>query len=385
MRELIHSNRMKANFHLIKKSLGMDWPRRKTKAVFIGGVQIGGGAPVVIQSMTKTDTRNVRATITQINRLTQTGCQIVRVGIPDEEAALALREIKREIALPLIADIHFQPRLALLALEYGVDGLRINPGTIGPRAKLKEIVGLAKERQVPIRIGVNAGSLEKELLAKYGQPTAEAMVESALRHIRLLEDMDFDLIKVSLKASDIARTVAAYRLLAQQVDYPFHAGITEAGPLLRGTIKSVAGLTLLLREGLVDTLRISLTAPPEKEVRVAQLLLASLGLGSFGPELISCPICSRCEVDLAQIAKKVEESLSGIRESITVAVMGCMVNGPGEAREADVGVACGRGVGVIFKKGRVLRKVKEEMIVTELLKEVQEFLRDRSDRRKKEK
>lgn len=369
---------MKDNFDLFPKTLLKEWPRRKTRAVFIGGLQVGGGAPIVIQSMTKTDTRDIRATVSQINRLSLVGCQLVRVAVPNEEAALALREIKREIDLPLIADIHFQPKLALLALEYGVDGLRINPGTIGPREKIKEIVHRARQRQVPIRIGVNAGSLEKELLAKYGQPTAEAMVESALRHIRLLEDMDFNLIKVSLKASDIARTVAAYRLLAQQVDYPFHAGITEAGPLLRGTIKSVAGLTLLLREGLVDTLRISLTASPEDEVRVAQLLLASLGLGSFGPELISCPICSRCEVDLARIVKEVEDSLAGIRGAITVAVMGCMVNGPGEAREADLGVACGRGVGVIFKKGKVLRKVKEEMIVAELLKEVRAFIRDKS-------
>jgi len=330
----------------------------------------------VVQSMTKTDTRDVKATVAQIHRLQQTGCEVVRVAVPDEKAALALREIKREIALPLIADIHFQPRLALLALESGIDGLRINPGTIGSRDKVKEIVQAARERQVPIRIGVNAGSLEKDLLKKYGEPSAEAMVESALRHIRLLEDSGFELIKVSLKASDVGRTVAAYRLLARKIDYPFHAGITEAGPLLRGTIKSTVGLTLLLKEGLVDTLRVSLTSSPEDEVRVGYLILSSTGLRSFGPELISCPICSRCEVDLSTIVRQIEDRLVGIKAALTVAVMGCMVNGPGEAKEADLGVACGREVGVIFKKGRVLRKVREEAIVEELIKEINTVIRN---------
>jgi len=330
----------------------------------------------VVQSMTKTDTRDVKATVAQIHRLQQTGCEVVRVAVPDEKAALALREIKREIALPLIADIHFQPRLALLALESGIDGLRINPGTIGSRDKVKEIVQAARERQGPIRIGVNAGSLEKDLLKKYGEPSAEAMVESALRHIRLLEDSGFELIKVSLKASDVGRTVAAYRLLARKIDYPFHAGITEAGPLLRGTIKSTVGLTLLLKEGLVDTLRVSLTSSPEDEVRVGYLILSSTGLRSFGPELISCPICSRCEVDLSTIVRQIEDRLVGIKAALTVAVMGCMVNGPGEAKEADLGVACGREVGVIFKKGRVLRKVREEAIVEELIKEINTVIRN---------
>ena len=330
----------------------------------------------MVQSMTKTDTRDVKATVAQIHRLQQTGCEVVRVAVPDEKAALALREIKREIALPLIADIHFQPRLALLALESGIDGLRINPGTIGSRDKVKEIVQAARERQGPIRIGVNAGSLEKDLLKKYGEPSAEAMVESALRHIRLLEDSGFELIKVSLKASDVGRTVAAYRLLARKIDYPFHAGITEAGPLLRGTIKSTVGLTLLLKEGLVDTLRVSLTSSPEDEVRVGYLILSSTGLRSFGPELISCPICSRCEVDLSTIVRQIEDRLVGIKAALTVAVMGCMVNGPGEAKEADLGVACGREVGVIFKKGRVLRKVREEAIVEELIKEINTVIRN---------
>ncbi|MCP2619936.1 flavodoxin-dependent (E)-4-hydroxy-3-methylbut-2-enyl-diphosphate synthase [Candidatus Aminicenantes bacterium AC-334-K16] len=367
---------MKNNCQLLRKQFSFEWPRRQTRAIFIGHVQIGGGAPIVVQSMTKTDTRDVKATVAQIHRLQQTGCEVVRVAVPDEKAALALREIKREIALPLIADIHFQPRLALLALESGIDGLRINPGTIGSRDKVKEIVQAARERQVPIRIGVNAGSLEKDLLKKYGEPSAEAMVESALRHIRLLEDSGFELIKVSLKASDVGRTVAAYRLLARKIDYPFHAGITEAGPLLRGTIKSTVGLTLLLKEGLVDTLRVSLTSSPEDEVRVGYLILSSTGLRSFGPELISCPICSRCEVDLSTIVRQIEDRLVGIKAALTVAVMGCMVNGPGEAKEADLGVACGREVGVIFKKGRVLRKVREEAIVEELIKEINTVIRN---------
>lgn len=359
------------------------WPRRRTRPIFIGEVQIGGGAPIVIQSMTKTDTRNVKKTINQIYRLQKAGCEVVRLAIPDEEAAQALKIIKKEATIPLIADIHFQPRLALLALENGVDGLRINPGTIGPLQKVKEIVKEARERRVPIRIGVNAGSLEKDLLEKYGGPTAEALVTSALRHIKRLEDMDFDLIKVSLKASDVLRTVSAYRLLAPEVDYPFHVGITEAGPLLRGTIKSSVGIALLLSEGLVDTLRVSLTAPPEEEVKVGHLILSSMKIRSFGPELISCPTCSRCEVDLLKLVKEIESRVEDIDCPITMAVMGCMVNGPGEAKEADVGVACGRGIGVIFKKGKILRKVKEDKIVEELIQEIKIMCRDKSNKRKK--
>jgi len=257
-----------------------------------------------------------------------------------------------------------------VALESGVDGLRINPGTIGPLQKVREIVKEARRRRIPIRIGVNAGSLEKDLLAKYGEPTAEAMVASALHQIRRLEDMDFDLIKVSLKASDVWRTLSAYQLLAQEVDYPFHVGITEAGPLLRGTVKSSVGIALLLRQGLVDTLRVSLTSPPEEEVRVAKLILSAMKIRSWGPELISCPTCSRCEVDLLKIVKEIESWLENIDCRLTIAVMGCMVNGPGEAKDADLGVACGRGTGVIFKKGRILRKVKEAKIVDELKQEI---------------
>ncbi|OQX54414.1 MAG: 4-hydroxy-3-methylbut-2-en-1-yl diphosphate synthase [Candidatus Aminicenantes bacterium 4484_214] len=358
------------NSCLSGKSQFVSWPRRRTRPVFVGDVQIGGGAPIVIQSMTKTDTRDVEKTIKQVRRLQEVGCEVVRLAIPDEEAARALKKIKNETAIPLIADIHFQPRLALVALESGVDGLRINPGTIGPLQKVREIVKEARRQRIPIRIGVNAGSLEKDLLAKYGEPTAEAMVASALHQIRRLEDMDFDLIKVSLKASDVWRTLSAYQLLAQEVDYPFHVGITEAGPLLRGTVKSSVGIALLLRQGLVDTLRVSLTSPPEEEVRVAKLILSAMKIRSWGPELISCPTCSRCEVDLLKVVKEIESWLENIDCRLTIAVMGCMVNGPGEAKDADLGVACGRGTGVIFKKGRILRKVKEAKIVDELKQEI---------------
>jgi (E)-4-hydroxy-3-methylbut-2-enyl-diphosphate synthase len=344
--------------------------RRKTKRIKVGNVLIGGGAPIVVQSMTKTDTRDRRATLRQIRRLEKAGCEIVRLAIPDEEAAEAFAEMKNKAKIPLIADIHFDHRLALKCLEKGADGLRINPGNIGSKAKVREVANEAKDRNVPIRIGVNSGSLEKDLLQKHGSATAEAMVESALRHVRILEDMDFTQIKISLKASDVIRTVCAYQILAEHVDYPFHAGITEAGSLIRGTVKSAAGLALILREGLADTIRVSLTAAPEEEVRVGYLILSSLGIRSRGPNVISCPICGRCEVDLFRIASRIEKQLVSIQTPLDVAIMGCMVNGPGEAKEADIGLACGRGVGVIFKKGKLLRRVNEERIVHEFVKEV---------------
>lgn len=349
----------------------MTWKRRKTRQLKIGDVLIGGGAPIVVQSMTKTDTRDVQATLHQIKKLEAAGCEIVRLAVPDMEAAGVLSEIKKKTAIPIVADIHFDYRLALAAMRAGVDGLRINPGNIGARGKVREIVAMAKERNIPIRIGVNAGSLEKNLLEKYGEASPEAMAESAMEHIQILEDLNFDLIKVSLKASDIHRTLEASRLLADKVSYPFHAGITESGGLLAGSIKSAAGLTLLLREGLADTIRVSLTADPQEEVRAGYLILSSLGIRQHGPILISCPVCGRCEVDLAAVAKEVERRLIPLKENITVAVMGCMVNGPGEAREADIGVACGRGIGVIFRKGRILRKVKEDAIVDELMREIE--------------
>lgn len=349
------------------------FPRRQTRAVRVGSVVIGGGAPLVVQSMTKTRTANVRATVAQIKRLEKEGCQLVRVAVPGKEDALAISEIRKKINIPLIADIHFDPGLAILAIEAGADGLRINPGTIGSRIKLREVVRLAAERQIAIRVGINSGSLEKDLLTKYGWATAEAMVESALRQVRQLEELGFYEIKISLKASDIWRTVEAYRLLADKVDYPFHAGITEAGPLLRGSIKSAAGLALLIREGLADTIRVSLTVPPEKEVRVAYDILRSLGLQSRGLNFISCPGCGRTEVNLRQIATRVENRLAGIEATLTVAVMGCPVNGPGEAREADIGVACGHEMGIIFKKGQVLKKVPESEIIEALVREVKKM------------
>ena len=359
------------------KKLHPDLKRRPTKQIRIGSVPIGGDAPIVVQSMTKTDTRDREATISQIKRLESTGCEIVRLAVPDREAVEALSEIKKAVKVPLVADIHFDHRLAIASLEKGVDGLRINPGNIGPIQKVKAVVSAAKEKNVPIRIGVNSGSLEKDVLRKHKGTTPEAMVESALRHVRILEDLDFHLIKISLKASDVGRTVKAYRLLADQVDYPFHAGITEAGGLLSGAVKSAVGLALLIQQGLADTIRVSLTAPPEEEVRVGYLILNSLGLPSRGVQFISCPICGRCEVDLFRIASEIEKRLSSIEDNITVAVMGCMVNGPGEAKEADIGVACGRGMGVIFKQGRLQRRIKEEEILPEFLKEVEAFINQR--------
>ncbi len=358
-----------------KKNKGPDvvcYPlvRRKTIQIKVGNVAIGGGAPIVVQSMTKTDTRDIQATLRQIRRLEKIGCEIVRLAIPDEEAAVAFGEIRKKVKIPLIADIHFDHRLALECLKKGADGLRINPGNIGSKTKVRQIANMAKDREVPIRIGVNSGSLEKDLLKKHGHATAEAMVESALRHVRILEDLDFSQIKISLKASDVLRTVRSYQILAKQVDYPFHAGITEAGSLIRGTVKSAVGLGLLLREGLADTIRVSLTAPPEEEVKVGYHILSSLGIRSRGPNVITCPICGRCEVDLFKIASRIEKELSSVERSLDVAIMGCMVNGPGEAKEADIGLACGRGVGVIFKKGKLYRRVDEDKIVAEFVEEV---------------
>lgn len=347
-----------------------EYPRRKTRQIKIGDVAVGGGAAVSVQSMTKTDTRDREATLAQIRSLETVGCEIVRLAVPDLEALEALAWLRKESRIPVVADIHFDHRLALGALEAGIDGLRINPGNIGSAAKVHEVVTSAKDKSVPIRIGVNSGSLEKELLAKYGEATSAAMVESALSHIRILEDLDFFDIKVSLKASDIWRTLDAYRLLAEKVNYPFHAGITEAGGLVPGTVKSSIGLALILKEGLADTIRVSLTAPPEEEVRVGYLILSNLGLRRKGLNIISCPICGRCEVDLMAISAAIEKELADPGKSLDVAVMGCMVNGPGEAKEADIGLACGRGVGVIFQKGKILRRVKEDDIISQFVKEV---------------
>jgi len=347
------------------------FPRRTTRRIRVGSVPVGGGAAIAVQSMTKTDTRDVRATRAQVRRLARCGCEIVRIAVPDSEAAAALKLIRRGSPVPLIADIHFDHRLALASLEAGVDGLRLNPGTIGARSKVAEVAREAKARGVPIRIGVNSGSLEKDLLAAHGgAATAEAMAESALRHIRLLEDLNFRDIKVSLKASDVPRTLLAYRLLAEKTDCPFHAGITEAGRLLGGSVKSAAGLALLLAEGLADTIRVSLTAPPEQEVGVAWRILGSLGIRKRGAVFISCPTCGRTETDLARFAAAVEAATSRLAVPLTVAVMGCSVNGPGEAREADIGLAFGRGDATLFRKGKPVRRLSGAGLLDAFLEEV---------------
>ncbi len=342
---------------------------RQTRQIFVGNLPIGGGAPVTVQSMCSTDTRDVPATLKQIEGLTTAGCDIVRCAVPDEEAAEALAAIRKGCKIPLVADIHFDYRLALAALDQGVDALRLNPGNIGERWKVEEVVRACAERRVPIRIGVNGGSLEKELLVKHGHPTAAAMVESALGHIRILEDLGYREIKVSLKASDVRRTVDAYRLLAEQVEYPLHIGITEAGTTWGGTIKSAVGLGTLLYDGIGDTLRVSLTGDPVEEVRVGWEILRALDLRERGPVFISCPTCGRCQVDLIPIAEEVERRLRDLPKKIVVAVMGCVVNGPGEAREADVGIAGGKGQGLLFRRGEVVRKVAEDELADALVAE----------------
>ena len=347
--------------------------RRKTRQLSVGPVKIGGGAPVSVQSMTKTDTRDVRKTVDQIRRLERAGCEIVRVAVVDQEAARALAEIKKRIHIPLIADIHFHHRLALSAMEWGADGLRINPGNIGGRDRLKSIVTEAQKRFIPIRIGVNSGSLEKDLLKRFGGATPEAMVVSALRTIEGMEDLDFHLLKVSLKASDVWRTIEAYRLFSRRSDYPLHLGITEAGRGAAAIVKSSIGIGFLLSEGIGDTLRVSLTGDPVEEVRVGYEILKALGLRKKGVEIISCPTCGRTEIDILRIVRKVEKGVERIVAPMTVAIMGCVVNGPGEAKEADIGIAGGKGVGVLFKKGKVVAKVKEKDFVDVLLKEIYEM------------
>jgi (E)-4-hydroxy-3-methylbut-2-enyl-diphosphate synthase len=320
--------------------------------------------------MCSTDTRDVSATLAQIRGLADVGCEIIRCAVPDMDAAIALGQIKRESPIPVIADIHFDYKMALQVLEGGIDGLRLNPGNIGDTWKVAEVVKSAAERKVPIRIGVNAGSLEKELLERYGHPTAEAMVESALGHVRILEDLGYREIKISLKASDVMKTVSAYRLLSQKVDYPLHIGITEAGTIFSGTIKSSVGLGILLADGIGDTLRVSLTCDPLDEVRVGYEILKSLGLRQRGVNFVSCPTCGRCQINLIKVAEDVERRLQGVDKRITVAVMGCAVNGPGEAREADVGIAGGKGEGLVFRHGEIVRKVPEDQLADALLEEI---------------
>lgn len=341
----------------------------KTRQIKLRDTLIGGGAPVSVQSMCTTDTCNVEATLAQIKRLADAGCEIVRCAVPVQEAAESLGAITQGSSIPVIADIHFDYRFALTALEQGIDGLRLNPGNIGERWKVEEVVNACRERNVPIRIGVNAGSLEPELLRKYGHPSAEAMVDGALAHIRILEELNYPEIKVSMKASDIRRTVAAYRLLAQQVDYPLHIGITEAGTTWSGTIKSAIGLGCLLHDGIGDTLRVSLTGDPVEEVRVGFEILKSLELREKGPVFVSCPTCGRCQINLIEIAEEVEQRLQDLPRALTIATMGCVVNGPGEARAADLGIAGGRGQGMLFRKGEVVRKVAQADLADALVEE----------------
>ena len=345
--------------------------RKRTNAIHIGGVKVGGGAPVVVQSMTNTDTKDVKATVAQIRRLEEAGCEVVRVAVLDRTAAASLDKIKAGINIPLIADIHFDHRLALTALEKGVDGLRINPGNIGGRKKVAELVKEAKARSVPIRIGVNSGSLEKHLLAKYGRPTPEALVESAQGHIAILEDLDFTDIKVSIKASDVPTTIDAYTLMSKKSKYPLHIGVTEAGTIFSGTIKSSVGLGILLYEGIGDTIRVSLTADPVEEVRCAWEMLKALRLRQRGVNIISCPTCGRTQIDVIGLAMEVERRLSHIRKPLDVAVMGCIVNGPGEASQADVGIAGGKGRGVLFRHGKLVKRMLESELADALVAEVE--------------
>jgi len=351
--------------------------KKKTRQIHVGNVLVGGGAPIAVQSMTNTDTRDVEATLRQIAQLLATGCEIVRLAVPDERAAAAFKEIKKRAHVPLIADTHFDHRLALAALRAGADGLRINPGNIGGRKAIEKVIREAGARNVPIRIGVNAGSLQKEILKRHGHPTPEAMVESAMEHIRLFEDLGFHQIKVSLKSSNVLSTIKAYELLSRQVDYPLHLGVTEAGTLISGTVKNALGIGILLSKGIGDTLRVSLSADPAEEVKVGYEILRALNLRHRGPEIISCPTCGRCEIDLFNLVREVETALIGITSSPKVAIMGCVVNGPGEAREADVGIAGGRHQGVLFRKGRLLRKVPERDMARVLIEEVRKIASDK--------
>ncbi len=346
-------------------------PRRKSKPIQIGKVTVGGNAPIVVQSMTKTDTCDVMSTIKQIKELEDCGCELVRVAVPDMEAAQAISPIKKGVSIPIIADIHFDYRLALMALVAGCNGLRLNPGNISQPEKVKAVAYAAKERSVPIRIGVNAGSLPKS--ANPQLTIAEQMVDAALQQIRLLESLDFDLIKVSLKAFDVPTTIEAYQSIAQKIPYPLHIGITEAGTPRTGIIRSTVGISTLLYQGIGDTIRVSLTAHPREEVIAAYEILKSLNLRQHGPILVSCPSCGRAEVDIVKLAEAVEKKLLKVDKPIKVAVMGCVVNGPGEAKDADVGIACGKGKAVLFKKGKKIRTIEEKDFLTALMAEVERF------------
>ncbi len=347
--------------------------RKKTREVRVGDRIIGGSSPVSVQSMTNTDTRDVNSTINQIKKLEEAGCEIVRAAVPDMEAADAIRQIVKSIRIPLVADIHFDYRLAIACIENGAGKIRINPGNIGGEDRVKAVVNAAKERNIPIRIGVNSGSVEEEILRKYNGVTPEGMVESALKHSAILEALDFDDIVFSIKASSVPMTIAAYRLMSEKSHYPLHLGVTEAGTVFRGTVKSSVGLGCLLAEGIGDTIRVSLTGDPVDEIRTGIEILKSLGLKESGVELVSCPTCGRCQIDLINIAVLIEDKIRLMDKNIKVAVMGCAVNGPGEAREADIGIAGGKGEALLFKKGEIIRKIPEERIVEELLLEIEKM------------
>nr|WP_307774475.1 flavodoxin-dependent (E)-4-hydroxy-3-methylbut-2-enyl-diphosphate synthase [uncultured Cetobacterium sp.] len=345
---------------------------KKTRVIKVRDIFIGGDNEVIIQSMTNTPTSNVEKTVEQIKKLEAAGCQLVRVTVNTEEAAQSIKDIKSKINIPLVADIHFDYKLALLAIENGIDKLRINPGNIGDDSKVEKVVKKAKEYGVPIRIGVNSGSIEKNILEKYGKPTSEGMVESALYHIKLLEKFDFKDIVVSLKSSNVKMMIEAYRKLSDMCDYPLHLGVTEAGTAFQGTVKSAIGIGSLLVDGIGNTIRVSLTEDPVEEIKVAKEILKVLGLREEGVEIISCPTCGRTEIDLIELAHKVEEEFESCDKKVKIAVMGCVVNGPGEAKEADYGVAGGKGVGVLFKKGQIIKKVNEKDILDELKKMIEE-------------
>lgn len=351
----------------------MSYKRRCSREVSVGNVKIGGNNPISVQSMTTTDTRDSISTIKQIKELEKEGCDIVRIAVPDMEAAKNISNIKKEVNIPIIADIHFDYRLALEAINQGVDGIRINPGNIGSIEKVKMVVEKCKEKNLKIRIGVNGGSLEKELLEKYGSATSEALVESALNHVKILEDLEFYNIVISLKSTDIYKTIDAYKLISEKVDYPLHIGITESGSIKKGTIKSSIGVGALLLNGIGDTLRISLTGDPVEEIYVGKEILRSLDLLNDKIKVISCPTCGRCNIDLINIVNEVEDKIENIEKNITVAIMGCAVNGPGEARDADIGIAGGKGEGLLFKKGEIIKKIKGDNLVDELINEIKSF------------
>ena len=347
--------------------------RKLKRELNIGGVKIGGENPVAIQSMCNTDTRNVKETVSQILRLEDAGCEIIRVAIPDMEAAQAVSEIKKQIHIPLVVDIHFDYRLALECMKNGADKVRINPGNIGSKERVRQVVDMAKSGGIPIRIGVNGGSLDKELLKKYNGVTAEALVESAMSHVEILDELNFFDVAVSIKVSDVPTTIAAYRKFNEVSDIPLHIGVTEAGTLRSGTIKSAIGIGTLLAEGIGDTMRVSLTADPIEEIYAAYDIQKMLGMRKQGVNLVSCPTCGRTQINLIALAEEVEKRLAGLDKPIKVAVMGCAVNGPGEAREADIGIAGGNGEGLIFAKGEIIRKVSEDKIVEELMKEIEKL------------